>query len=110
MTPNQQHLPIVCNLDTLTDRASHEKISTDLMRQATHINETENGYTLHFPTATLQQVATFVDGERQCCAFLDFTIHIPTNAQDITLHLTGSNAAKDFIKSELLPRLPASLR
>ena len=75
-----------------------------LIENAKRIKEDVGGYTLFFPAddAIITQVYHFVLQERTCCAFLEFTLIIPPDFQDISLAISGSPAAKSFIQQILL--------
>lgn len=105
---SNQQIPIACDMNALLDRAHHEQVGAVLMPQAQTVTELDDGYRIDFPITTLTLVADFVDGERRCCPFIQFSIRIEPAAKVAQLILSGSADIKAFMKQELLPHLPAT--
>jgi hypothetical protein len=104
---NTPEIPIVCNLNAISDRAAHAQAGALLFAQTASVTELEDGYTIKFPVDALPLAAQFVDGERRCCPFLTFELVIRPAADCALLRLTGTTPdVKAFLKQELLPQLP----
>ena len=58
---------------------------------------------LRFPAEaeTLSLLATFVDLERRCCAFLRFELTVEPDGGPVWLELTGPPGAREFLQAEL---------
>lgn len=46
----------------------------------------------------MEELARFIDFERACCAFLDFTLRVENSDGPIWLELSGSAEAKRFLE------------
>ncbi|MGH9433835.1 MAG: hypothetical protein ACRD3T_20080 [Terriglobia bacterium] len=74
-------------------------------RVVLHVTSLPMGYAYYFePTSeVLTQLASLVDLERQCCAFLTFKIVIEAGHQPICLEVTGPAETKALIANFLGP-------
>jgi hypothetical protein len=100
---NATQLPIIC---TLTDEQLRERRAGSLDRLAATVverRELENGIALRFePSAeTLTLIAEVIDAERQCCAFLGFTLTVDSANGPVWLELTGPPGTRDVVREIL---------
>ena len=91
-----QPIPIVCNLDALPDYEAHMNVGNGLLAQADAFVEIETGFQIQLPIDSLLQAADFVDGERRCCAFLNFNLHIAPAATHVVLQITGPDGTRMY--------------
>ena len=103
---SNHEIPIACDMRTLPDRERHETIGTQLLSRTQSVIELEDGYQLEFPISILMTATEFIDGERQCCPFFQFSIQVEPVASTFQLRLGGADGAKAFLERELLPALP----
>jgi hypothetical protein len=103
---SNQQIPVACDMSALPDRDHHETIGTQLLSQTLSVIALDDGYQLEFPIAALSIATEFIDGERRCCPFFQFTIQVKPAASDLQLRITGGEGVKTFLTSELLPLLP----
>ena len=96
--------PLVCNMDVFTpsQRESHIRTTTELIRAVQSVNGVENGYELQFPNKTefITQIAEFISNERLCCPFLKFSLNIVSNIEPVSLSLTGPIGTQEFLRAE----------
>ena len=84
-------------------RKRDQEIWETIARRALGIDELETGYAIRFPLEdslflTLAELITY---ERLCCPFLDFALELKPDVEEMSLRLTGSDAAKEFLSTEL---------
>jgi hypothetical protein len=92
-------IPIVC---TLTDTQLQERRNTLLLQvgQAVQeVQEREQGYAYRFPGERLEELAHVIGLERQCCAFLRFTLTAEPGNGPLWLEITGPAGTKEFLAS-----------
>lgn len=91
---------IACTLNTAERRARQEEIRRDLLPRVREVTEEPTGYVLWFDRTDgeIQRVASFVELESQCCAFLDFSIRLESGGRRIALHLGGPEGTKEFLR------------
>lgn len=98
--PKRTEPPACCTLPPVDLRARRAELEAGLMRKIADIRELEQGYALCFEPmpGILEELARFIDFERGCCAFLDFTLRVEKNDGPIWLELCGSADAKAFLE------------
>lgn len=64
--------------------------------------EIEDGLEFQFSSDndTLQLLFQWISFERQCCAFLTFTVIVANKEEPVILQLTGTEDAKSYLKNE----------
>jgi len=98
----QQHKTLSCKLTTPELRKRKEEVIDKLKKLVLERKELANGYSYKF-TGTdqaLDMLAEFIKSERQCCDFFNFKLNV-TNDSFIWLEISGDEAAKEFIVTEL---------
>ena len=98
-------LPIACTLSEQELRAGAEGLLPGLIVEARQTVELPDGVALRFEATDgfLQRLATVIERERRCCAFLRFRVTVepgggpnwvevtgPPGTREFLLHLTGS--------------------
>jgi hypothetical protein len=93
-----------CNLKAFTpaERARQEQLSKKLREARVEIKELSNGFAfrLQKETVSVPELAEWVSGERKCCPFFDFGIHLEQDGGPLWLELKGKDGVKQFIRSE----------
>src|SRR5687767_3822674 len=88
---------VACTLSSAEKRERAAAIRRDLLPRVRSVDELPNGYVLWFDRVDgeLARVASFVELESQCCAFLDFAIRLGAGGDRIALHLEGAPGTKE---------------
>ena len=91
---------IVCTFGAAEQRERKATLQRDLLPRVKTVTELPNGYVLWFDRAEgeLARIASFVELESQCCAFLSFVIRVDSGADRIALHLEGPEGAKELLR------------
>lgn len=94
-------LPVLCTLSGEQLRARREGDLSALVKLARNCEWLPDGVRLEFaPTSeTLSTMTRIVDAERQCCRFLRFEFVVEPDDGAMTLAVTGSAGAREFLKS-----------
>jgi hypothetical protein len=98
--PETESRPIACTLSSAEKRERAAAIRRDLLPRVKTVTETVTGYVLVFDRAEgeLERIASFVELESQCCAFLDFAIRIDSGGDTIALELAGPEGTKELLR------------
>jgi hypothetical protein len=96
-------LPVACTLTEPELAARRAGVLGDVRRSALEARWVADGVQLRFAAepATLSLLATFVDLERRCCAFLRFQLTVEPGGGPVWLTLTGPPGAREFLAAEL---------
>lgn len=91
---------IACTLSSAEQRARRQAIASDLLPRVRAVTEEPTGYVLWFDRVEgeLARIASFVELESQCCAFLDFAIRLDSGDGRIALHLAGPDGTKELLR------------
>lgn len=96
--------PIACDMTVLADaqREAHLATSRELFSNLKEMRELSDGYEVRLdgPNIILK-AAEFVELERLCCPFLNFTIEVEAEGGPVWLRLTGREGVKEFIREEI---------
>ena len=60
----------------------------------------DTGYTYHLPADRLGEIGLFVQFERHCCPFLDFSIEAPAGSAEAILRVSGPTGTPEFLEAE----------
>ena len=100
--------PVVfaCNMKAMStaQRKRHTEVLSPALQSAKlNVNELPDGYAFQFTSdaKTYQTVTEWVANERLCCPFFNFDIRVGDESAPMTLHITGPDGVKQFIKAEL---------
>jgi hypothetical protein len=98
-------LPVACSLTEPELAERRAGVLADVGRSARDTRWLPDGVRLRFAPApeTLAMLATFVDLERRCCAFLRFQLTVEPDGGPVWLELTGPPGTRDFLQAELAP-------
>ena len=96
-------LPVACTLAEPELAARRAGVLGDVRRRALEAQWLADGARLRFPAEaeTLSFLATFVDIERRCCAFLRFELTVEPGGGPVWLALTGPPGTREFLQGEL---------
>ena len=95
---------LVCIPDAIPreERSGHFALAKELFeRLAIAQKDLPDGYAVHFPSTSFQQLATFVNNERRCCPAIRFELDVSPDGEPIVLRMTGPEGAREFLKAEL---------
>jgi hypothetical protein len=105
------HLSLVCLVDALTpaERVRQRELTAQLSGTVAAIRELHDGWAfdLDRDPVTFCAAAEWIALERCCCPFLTFGLEW-SGASVISLRLTGSPPAKDFIRDTFAALGPAA--
>lgn len=100
--------PVACTLTADQRRCDAHNLIPGLAAKAATREWTPNGLRLSFAAeaTTLESIASVIERERQCCAFLTFQLVVPEASGDFVLELSGPPGTREFL--EELPHLSGS--
>lgn len=103
--PSTKQSAFYCDRGALTPekRKRHfDVLGPALAAKRAAVHELADGYEFQFSSddQTYQQVAEWVDGERLCCPFFDFTVRVSPEGGPMWLRLTGRPGTKQFIQAD----------
>jgi hypothetical protein len=91
-------LPIVCTLDSDTQKTRRENLLPGLTAAADLKQELADGYRLRFTQADiLPRLLHVVDAERKCCRFLRFEVTLEADLGPVWLTVTGPPGTREFL-------------
>jgi hypothetical protein len=92
-------LPIACELPAGERIARQESLLAGLLPLAATLEASADGYRLTFPTSAgrVEQIATAIAAERNCCRFLRFALDFEPDQGPIRLEVTGPEGTRDFL-------------
>ena len=99
-------LPVACSLTEPELAARRAGVLADVRRRAEEARWLPDGVQLRFTAGpdSLALLATFIDLERRCCAFLRFELTVEPGGGPVRLALTGPPGTREFLAAELGPR------
>lgn len=106
-------LPLACVPGAIApgDRPAHFTLLTRLFSvEARERREQGDGYAFRFEASAWPDLARWVDNERHCCPFLNFSLELSPAEGDIWVRLTGPSGVHAFLDAELPPMAMASGR
>ncbi len=100
----QKSMPVCCTLPEAELRVA--EIEGTIAKKIAEVRELDDGYALRFPAEAgiVEEIGRFIAFERVCCAFLDFSLRVTAGDGPIWLELTGSGAAKNFLRPTIAPQ------
>ncbi len=96
-------MPLSCNLGEPERRARQDYLEKTLKRRPMKVFKLSHGIEFQFvPEGQfLKEIYEFMECERVCCPFLEFTLNIPAQFGSITLKITGPEGTEAFLSSWL---------
>lgn len=105
----EQPIPIACDMTALSveQRNRHTELWNSLEELLTEVKELPNGFAFGYEASEKiwMAAAEFVELERLCCPFFTFTLVREPEGGSIWLNLTGGQAVKDFLATQLNHRV-----
>jgi hypothetical protein len=95
--------PIACTLTDAAKRERRDEIAGLLSEAAKSTREIEDGYVVEFEDGHTAKIVEFIEFERTCCSFLEFTLTFAPKNGPVTLSITGPEGTKDFLKDVFVP-------
>jgi len=97
----QNSTPVYCTLPPADLRERVAEVERTIAKKIVEVRELDDGYALRFPAEAgiVEELAHFIDFERVCCRFLNFSLRVPAGGGPIWLELTGSAEVKNFLRS-----------
>jgi hypothetical protein len=97
---------LVCDLSALTpeEREQHSAVFGQLRGLIQEVDESPDGYGLRLADepGVIRLAAEFIDRERRCCPFFDFTLEVMPDHGPIWLHLSGRDGVQaEGLRAEL---------
>ena len=92
-------LPIACTLAASDLQARRTGLLRNLLARARSSEPLSNGHRLVFAASSdvLTAIVAAVDGERQCCRFLRFSLAVEPDGGPVVLDLTGPPGTREFL-------------
>ncbi len=105
------NIPVACTLTTSEQARASEAYKNGLFRHAIELRPREDGASLRFAwdANRIRELGEFLVVETSCCAFMDHWVEVPRGKQDIWLHFTWPEEAREAMREELRQILPAGL-
>jgi hypothetical protein len=99
-TPAAKSPIVACTLDAAEKRERKALLERELVPNIQDVTERTDGYVLWFDRAPgrLAALATFVELESRCCAFLDFELRVESAGDRIALELSGPDGTKEMLR------------
>jgi hypothetical protein len=99
----KKETPFACNrkaLDPEARKRHFDELGPALREMIKNVRELPNGYEFELPAdpKSVQLVAEWAAGERQCCPFFDITMRLTAEDGPMWLRLTGRKGTKQFIE------------
>jgi hypothetical protein len=96
-------LPVACSLTEPELAARRAGVLASVRRSHVEARWLPEGVALRFAADTehLAMLATFVELERRCCAFLRFRLTVEPGGGPVWLELTGPPGTREFLAAEL---------
>ena len=97
--------PFYCDqaaLDPQRRTRHFDVLDPELVSKREDVRELPNGYEFAFPSdpETFRHLVEWVDGERECCPFLDISVRVAPERGPLTMRITGRPGTKAFIKAD----------
>ena len=101
--------PLACDLTAIpaSDREEHILTAPHLFQTAQEVLDLPDGYAFRFlnEPGKFMAIAKYIENERLCCPFFNFSLDIQANQGALWLELTGGEGAKKLLKIGLLENL-----
>jgi hypothetical protein len=105
MNTINENQSLACDLTAIPASVREEHIVTapQLFATAQEVQELDNGYAIRFLNEPnkFMSIAKFIENERLCCPFFNFTLEIEPNGGPIWLKLTGGEGVKEILQTTL---------
>ncbi len=106
-------IPIACDMSAISEeQMARYGGSRELLREAcVGYEEHPDGFSFRYPAEPelLSAAGDLIGVEQSCCAFLQYDLAVPAGAQEFTLRLIGSPAAKAFVVENFVEAISGDL-
>lgn len=97
--------PFACDtlaLDPVARKRHFDVLGPELVAKRLAVRELSNGYEFTWASnpATFKDVAEWIDGEKACCPFFNFSLNVGAEHGPLKLQITGRPGTKAFIRSD----------
>jgi len=101
-------LPVACTLTEPELAARRAGVLAEVRRSRQEARWLPDGVALRFAAGpeSLTMLATFIELERRCCAFLRFRLTVEPAGGPVWLELTGPPGTRDFLAAEGVGEAP----
>lgn len=93
-------LPVACSLDSHSLSCRQADLRAGVLSDAESIARLPNGvrWTFRHAPDLFSRLGPILDGERQCCRFLQVTIGAAADLGSVTLEVTGPKGTSEFLE------------
>jgi len=97
------NLPIACSLDSPALAQRRSELRSSVLSEAAAVDRLEDCYRWTFQHAAdvVARIGAVIDGERQCCRFLRFSMEADPDLGTVTLTISGPSGTAEFLESWL---------
>jgi hypothetical protein len=97
--------PFYCDqaaLDPERRKRHFDVLGPEMVAKRKAVRELPDGYEFEFPSdaLTYQHLVEWMDGERECCPFFDFSLRVAAEHGPLQLRVGGRPGAKAFIQAD----------
>lgn len=97
--------PFACDtlaLDPIARKRHFDVLGPELVATRLAVRELPNGYEFAWASdsATFKDVVEWIDGEKACCPFFNFSLYVGAEHGPLKLQITGRPGTKAFIRSD----------
>jgi hypothetical protein len=104
-----EEMVIACDLSVFTPQEleHHFAVCDALFGAVREVRDLPSGYAFGLPveSSSLSLAVDFIGGERRCCPFEAFELHVEPNGGAVWLHVIEPEGMKAALVPELLTRL-----
>jgi hypothetical protein len=97
--------PLACDMSAIApeQREEHLATSRELFSHVVSIRELTNGYAFELRDGpnVIVKAAEFISLEKLCCPFLRFAVEVEAERGPVSLHVTGREGVKEFVREEI---------
>lgn len=100
---------LACDLTAISAdvREEHVISAPQLFALAQEVQDLPNGFSIRFlnEQGRFMSIARFIENERLCCPFFNFTLEIEPNNGPLWLRLTGAEGVKELLQITLFENI-----
>jgi hypothetical protein len=100
-----ENQPLACDLTAIPSSAREEHVlnAPQLFALAQEVQDLPNGFAIRFVNepGRFLSIAGFIENERLCCPFFNFTLELEPHNGPLWLRLTGGEGVKEILQITL---------
>jgi hypothetical protein len=100
---------LACDLTAIpaSVREEHVISAPQLFALAQEVQDLPNGFSIRFlnEPGRFMSIAKFIENERLCCPFFNFTLELEPNNGPLWLRLTGAEGVKELLQTTLFENI-----